>query len=103
MRILLIKPQWFDHEGPYRYLEHVRFTPLSLGILAALSEGHNVRIVDGDWDAIPVEERFDLVGITATTFTSERAYGLAEQFARTGAQVVLGGVHPTLLPQECSE
>jgi radical SAM superfamily enzyme YgiQ (UPF0313 family) len=103
MRILLIKPQWFDHEGPYRYLEHVRFTPLSLGILAALSDGHDVRIVDGDWDEIPAEERFDLVGITATTFTSERVYGLAGQFARNGAKVILGGVHPTLLPKECSE
>jgi radical SAM superfamily enzyme YgiQ (UPF0313 family) len=103
MRILLIKPQWFVHEGPYRYLEHVRFTPLSLGILAALSDGHDVRILDGDWDAIPAEERFDLVGITATTFTSERVYGLAEQFARNGAKVILGGVHPTLLPKECLE
>lgn len=103
MRILLIKPQWFVHDGPYRYLEHVRFTPLSLGILAALSDGHEVKIVDGDWDAVPTQERFDLVGITATTFTSERVYGLAEQFARNGAKVILGGVHPTLLPKECSE
>jgi radical SAM superfamily enzyme YgiQ (UPF0313 family) len=103
VRILLVKPKWFVHDGPYRYLEHVRFTPLSLGILAALSDGHDARVVDGDWDAIPTEERFDLVGITATTFTSERVYTLAEQFARNGAKVVLGGVHPTLLPQECME
>ncbi len=101
MKILLIKPQWFVHDGPYRYLEHVRFTPLSLGILAALSEGHEVKIVDGDWDAIAATEHFDLVGITATTFTSQRAYGLAEEFAREGAKVVLGGVHPTLLSEEC--
>jgi len=101
MRILLVKPRWFVHDGPYRYLEHVRFTPLSLGILAALSEGHEVRVADGDWDKIPADEQFDLVGITATTFTSERVYGLADRFARNGAKVVLGGVHPTLLPEEC--
>ena len=100
MRILLVKPPWFVRDGPYRYLEHVRFTPLSLGILAALSDGHDVRVVDGDWDAVPTEERFDLVGITATTFTSERVYALAGRFARNGAKVVLGGVHPTLLPDE---
>jgi len=35
----------------------VRFAPLSLGILAALSYGHDVRIVDGDWDA----KRLDLL------------------------------------------
>ena len=101
MRILLIKPQWFVHNGPYRYLEHVRFTPLSLGILAALSEGHDVKIVDGDWDPMPSEEAFDLVGITATTFTSQRVYRIAETFRRRGAKVILGGVHPSLLPDEC--
>jgi len=101
MRILLVKPRWFVHGGQYRYLEHVRFTPLSLGILAALSDGHEVRIVDGDWDAIPTGEQFDLVGISTTTFTSERAYRLAEQFKRAGAKVVLGGVHPSILPDEC--
>jgi len=101
MRILLVKPRWFVHGGHYRYLEHVRFTPLSLGILATLSEGHDVRIVDGDWDPMPVGERFDLVGITTTTFTSERAYALGKEFARSGAKVVLGGVHPTIMPDEC--
>lgn len=101
MKILLVKPQWFVHGGQYRYLEHVRFTPISLGILAALSDGHEVRIVDGDWQTIPVDGHFDLVGITATTFTSERAYELADRFRAQGAKVVMGGVHPSLLPQEC--
>jgi radical SAM superfamily enzyme YgiQ (UPF0313 family) len=41
------------------------------------------------------------VGISATTFTSERAGELAGQFARTGAKVVLGGVHPSIMPEEC--
>lgn len=103
MRILLIKPRWFVHGGHYRYLEHVRFTPLSLGILAALSEGHEVRIVDGDWDAIPRDESFDLVGITTTTFTSQRAYALGKEFMRTGAKVILGGVHPSIMAEECLE
>lgn len=101
MRILLIKPRWFVHGGHYRYLEHVRFTPLALGILAALSEGHEVRIVDGDWDTIPRDESFDLVGISTTTFTSERAYALATHFTRDGAKVVLGGVHPSIMSEEC--
>jgi radical SAM superfamily enzyme YgiQ (UPF0313 family) len=103
MKILLVKPNWFVHGGQYRYLEHVRFTPISLGILAALSEGHEVRIVDNDWQPIPFDEHFDLVGITATTFTSERAYAVAREFKRRGVQVVLGGVHPSLLPGECLE
>jgi len=103
MRILLVKPQWFVHGGQYRYLEHVPFTPLSLGILAALSDGHEVRAVDGDRQAVPYDQEFDLVGITVTTFTSERAYAMAARFRERGARVVLGGVHPSLLPEECLE
>jgi len=107
VRILLVKPKWFVTGGVYRYLEGVRFTPLHLGILAALAGehdgGHDVRCVDGDWQPIPYDEKFDLVGITTTTFTSERAYEIARRFRSTGAKVVLGGVHASLLPEECLE
>jgi len=103
LRILLVKPKWFVKGGVYRYLEGVRFTPLHLGILAALADGHEVRCVDGDWEEIPFGERFDLVGITSTTFTSERAYAIADRFRANGAKVVMGGVHASLLPEECLE
>ena len=101
VRILLVKPRWFVHGGQYRYLENVRFTPLSLGILAALSDGHEVKIADGDWQALPSGDGFDLVGITVTTFTSERVYDLTRKFKKCGAKVILGGVHPSILPEEC--
>ena len=101
MKILLVKPRWFVHDGHYRFLEGVKFTPLSLGILGALSEGHDVRAVDLDWQSLPRNGRFDLVGITATTFTSERAFRLADWARKRGARVILGGVHPSILPDEC--
>jgi len=101
LRILLVKPRWFVHGGQYRYLENVRFTPLSLGILAALSKGHEVKIADADWQAIPSGDGFNLVGITVTTFTSERVYDLVREFNKQGAKVILGGVHPSILPEEC--
>jgi radical SAM superfamily enzyme YgiQ (UPF0313 family) len=103
VRILLVKPRWFVRGGVYRYLEGIRFTPLHLGVLAALSEGHAVRCVDGDWEDIPYDENYDLVGITVTTFTSEQVYRIAERFRSKGVQVVLGGVHASLLPDECLE
>jgi len=101
MKILLIKPQWFVKGGMYRYLEKIKFTPLHIAIIAALSEGHEVKLIDNDWEEIPYEETFDLVGITATTFTSEKAYQISRRFRAKGSNVVLGGVHPTLLPEEC--
>jgi len=101
MRILLVKPRWFVRGGQYRYLEHVHFSNLSLGILAALSEGHDVVAVDGDRQPILYDVDVDLVGITATTFTSERAFAIADRFRQRGVKVVLGGVHPSLMPDEC--
>jgi len=103
MRILLVKPRWFVKDGVYRFLDQVPFQPLHLGILAALSEGHEVKIVDQDWDEVPTDGDFDLVGITSTTFTSKRAFELADGFRRRGVPVVLGGVHACLLPGECLE
>ena len=101
MRILLVKPRWYVKDGVYRFLTQVSFDPLHLGILAALSDGHEVKIVDHDWEEMPREESFDLVGLTATTFSSRRAFELADAFRRKGAKVVIGGVHACLMPQEC--
>ena len=101
MKILLLKPKWFIKDGIYRILKNIRFTPLHLGILAALSEGHEVKVVDADWDEIPYDEKFDLVGITVTTFTSEQSYKISDPFRKAGAKVVMGGAHPSLLPSEC--
>jgi radical SAM superfamily enzyme YgiQ (UPF0313 family) len=101
MKILLVKPRWLVKDGVYRFLTHVSFEPLHLGILAALSEGHDVKLVDHDWDEIPFDEHFDLVGITAATFSSQRAYDLADAFRKQGAKVIIGGVHACLMPEEC--
>ena len=103
MRILLVKPKWSAPSGEYRFLTDVIFQPLHLGILAALSEGHAVKVIDHDWDEIPFGEDFDLVGITATTFSSQRAFDIADAFRQRGIPVVLGGVHACLLPGECLE
>jgi len=103
MRILLVKPDWTPTggRGQVRYARHVRFAPIGLGILAALSDGHDVRVVDANWESVPFDEPFDLVGITTTTFASQRAFELACRFRSRGAQVVLGGVHASLMPEEC--
>ncbi|HOX01537.1 MAG TPA: radical SAM protein, partial [Candidatus Paceibacterota bacterium] len=101
MRILLVKPKWFVKDGVYRFLTQVTFEPLHLGILAALSPGHNVRLIDNDRDEIPFDQDFDLVGITATSFTSHRAFDIADAFRNKRVPVVIGGVHACLMPEEC--
>jgi radical SAM superfamily enzyme YgiQ (UPF0313 family) len=48
---------------------------------------------DLDFDA-------DLAAITVSSKTAVRAYELAAAYRRRGVKVVLGGIHPTALPQE---
>ncbi|TMQ32482.1 MAG: hypothetical protein E6K70_18325, partial [Planctomycetota bacterium] len=58
-------------------------------------QDEGVQPLDLDFDA-------DLVGITAITGTSLRAYRIADALRARGQTVVLGGVHATLLPDEAA-
>ena len=42
----------------------------------------------------------DLVGITAMTIQARRAYEIADGFRSAGKKVVLGGIHPSVQPDE---
>ncbi|MFH2019991.1 MAG: radical SAM protein [archaeon] len=101
MKILLIKPKWYLDYAPYKYTEVIRFPPVNLGIIAALSNGHDVRIIDEDGEQIPYNEKFDLVGITIVAFTADRAFKIADKFRKNGVKVILGGIHPSLVPKDC--
>ncbi len=48
-------------------------------------------------------EGVELVGISAYTSTAPSAYRLAARARAMGAKTVLGGVHPTLLPDEAKQ
>jgi len=62
-----------------------------------------VSLVDENVSAIDFQKETDLVGITATTVTAQRAYEIADAFRARGVKVVLGGVHPSFLPEEASQ
>ncbi|RKY32591.1 MAG: B12-binding domain-containing radical SAM protein [Candidatus Omnitrophota bacterium] len=101
MKILLIKPKWFVDGDPYnRYHDLTRVPPLGLGIIAALSEGHEVKIVDEDVEEIEYSPDWDLAGLTVVTFTAKSAYRISERFRSYGVKTVLGGPHPSLVPEE---
>jgi radical SAM superfamily enzyme YgiQ (UPF0313 family) len=104
LRLLLLLPGGQPHRlrfGPWA--RSFREAPLTLTTLAALvpSELHaEIRLVDGSIEPIPLKEKFDLVGISCMTGTSQKAYQLADHYRAHGATVVLGGVHATLRPDE---
>ena len=78
-----------------------RFSLLSvLSVAAVTPPDWEIEILDEQVDDIDFDAPRDLVGITAMTATAPRAYQLAGQFRRRGVSVVLGGYHPTFLPDE---
>lgn len=75
--------------------------PLVFGILAKLTPPDvEVRMYDARVEPVPLDEPTDLVALTVETFTAKYAYQLAAHYRRRGVPVVMGGYHPTLLPQE---
>jgi len=105
MKILLIAPasgKW-RHVGrnPFFSGKAFRFSLLSLLSVAAESPADaDVQIIDEQIDEIPWEADADLVGITCMTALAPRAYEIASRFRRRAIPVVLGGMHPTLCPEE---
>ena len=74
---------------------------LALGILASLTPSDwNIRILQEPKDKINFDEKADLVGITAGTHIVKRGYEIADQFRKRGVKVIMGGIHPTVLPEE---
>lgn len=64
---------------------------------------HVVKIVNENYDTLNFDEDVDLVGITCYTMTAPRVYEIADEFRRRGKPVVLGGYHPTAMPDEASK
>jgi radical SAM superfamily enzyme YgiQ (UPF0313 family) len=100
MKIKLIAP----HERSQYNLssaETFKFQRINLPLLAALTpHGHTVKIVDEAFAANDPDEDVDLVGISVMTDLALRAYRIADAYRQRGVKVVLGGIHPTVLPDE---
>ncbi len=102
MRVLLVNPK---SRLP---IDTRTSPPLGLAYLAAVAEqrGDVVRVHDGDVESTPLEaivRQFtpEVVGITANTTQIMAAWRDAELIKSMGdAVVVLGGPHPTTLPEE---
>ena len=73
---------------------------LTLASIAA-AEGFAVQMVDEDFEEPLSETFYDIVSIYTVTPNFKRACKYAEKFRAKGAWIVMGGVHATLLPEEC--
>ncbi|MFO8015691.1 MAG: radical SAM protein [Candidatus Woesearchaeota archaeon] len=76
--------------------------PLCLVTLASLTpeKKYDISVADERFEKIDFSRKYDLVGISANTLTVTRAYELARIFRSKGSKVIIGGVHPSTLPEE---
>lgn len=101
-KVLLIFPR--EKGVKYSNDTFYPFPMQGLTLLAAQFPKHyEIQIVNEVIEEIPFDKEVDLVGITALTCVAKRAYEVADQFRRRGVKVILGGVHPSLLPEEAKE
>ncbi len=106
MKVLLVFPK-IEH-GASTYKDKGSWSQILFGypiltlphIAAITPRKHTVKIVNENYDNIDFSEDADLVGITCYTMTAPRVYEIADEFRRRGKKVVLGGYHPTAMPEE---
>src|SRR5205085_3732923 len=94
VKLTLIRPNL----GDYRSSDAM--PPLAMGILAARASGWEVAFYDEKAEAVPLDLDTDLVALSVETFTARRAYAIADAYRARGVRVIMGGYHPTFLPDE---
>jgi radical SAM superfamily enzyme YgiQ (UPF0313 family) len=100
MRVKLIAPHELT-EGNISSAQTFAIRKVNLALLAALTPAeHEVTIVDEAFAPDDADADVDLVGITVMTDLALRAYRIADNYRRRGIRVVMGGIHPTVLPNE---
>ena len=83
--------------------------PLGGGrIIPPLGLATNASYIPDKYDVMIVDENIkqanysgaDLVAVTTNTITARRTYRLCEEFREKGVPIVLGGIHPSVMPEE---
>jgi len=104
MHITLIAPTWSSPLVHGSRQLRAAFPPLALPHIAALTPPeHRVSLVDQSVQTIEYDAPTDLVGITMMTAAAPAGYRIADRFRARGVPVVVGGMHPSALPEEAKE
>jgi len=102
MRLQIVFPRW--PEGSYWGSMFFKFPTLALTTLAALTPPEwEISIRDENVEEIDFDHPPELVAISVMTPLAPRAYELVDRFQRAGSKVILGGYHPSFLPEEALE
>ena len=78
--------------------------PLCFAILKSLTPPDVAAdLFDERLEPLPFDIDTDLIAMTVETYTARRAYQVADRYRQRGIPVVMGGYHPTFLPDEALE
>jgi radical SAM superfamily enzyme YgiQ (UPF0313 family) len=104
LRIALIMPQSEMYRKGGIFARSLRYAPLTLTTLAALVPDEleaEIVLIDQGVEPLDVETLdADLVGLTCITANAALVYDLSARLRARGVTTVIGGVHPTLVPDE---
>lgn len=75
--------------------------PLVFSIIKPLTFDVQIVFYDEKNKKLPDFLDEDVVAMTVDTFSAKRAYMLAEKFKKANKTVIMGGFHPTMVPDEC--
>ncbi len=106
MKIALLSPAGAMHRYNGVFHKGLHYAPITLALLAALVPPEleaEVVIYDETAEAIPLDTDADVIAITCITGTASRCYRFADYFRSRGKTVLLGGVHPSLMPEEAAQ
>ena len=102
MKLFLIAPKWPPNSlwGQIFF----RFPFLSLTMLAGMTDASwEVTLIDENVQTIDFDDLPDLVGISMITPLAPRGYAIAAEYRKRKVPVILGGIHPTMMPAEAAE
>lgn len=106
MKIALLAPAGAMHRYNGMFHKNLHYAPITLALLASLVPTElkaEISIYDETADPIPLDLEADIIAITCITGTATRCYKFADYFRNKGMKVILGGVHPSLMPEEAGE
>ena len=109
MKILLIHPRLthgpviYEDRGTFRAKFFTNPEMTLPAVAATIPNKHNIRIIHENFEDIDYSNEYDLVGISCFTMFAPAVYEIADKFRNLGVPVVLGGYHPSALPEEAKQ
>lgn len=96
MKIAFIRPSMFGD------ISKDAMVPLVFSIIKPLTpDDVDIVFYDERVESLPSELDADVIAMTVETFCAKRAYNLATKYKKENKTIIMGGFHPTMLPEEC--